>query len=279
MDVTKDQEAILAELKSLSAALGRDTVGGCRPGLVLLRMCSGLELKDWAKLSASPDFREWLALPLDDNPLPYLERIQETIRELSYLTEHDHLTKLSNRAAFDRALKSELDRAHRAGTSLSLAMLDLDNFKRINDDYGHPCGDEVLKGLANAMLDAKRTYDFAARLGGEEFALLLPGVGMAQASIMLERLLASVRSMEIRCPGTAHPIRVTISAGLACTKGKLPVSPEKIVSLADKALYEAKQAGKDQVVRAPIIDLARPPEKTLVRSDEKHFLFTGSKKG
>lgn len=279
MDVTKDQEALLAELKSLRQALGQEAGAGCRSGLVLLRMCSGLGLKDWTKLSASPEFREWLALPLDENPLPCLERIQETIRELSYLTEHDHLTKLSNRGAFDRALKSELDRAHRAGASLSLAMLDLDDFKRINDTFGHPCGDEVLKALSKALLEAKRTYDFAARLGGEEFALLLPGVGMSQASIMLERLLASVRSMEIICPESAAPIRVTISAGLACTKGKLPISPDKLVSLADKALYEAKRSGKDKVVRAPIIDLTRPPEKTLVRSDEKNFLFTGSTKG
>ncbi len=279
MDVTKDKDAILAELKSLREAVRQDAGSKKAPGLMLLRLVSGLGLKDWERIADSQNLQDWLALPLDDDPLPYLRRIQETIRELSYLTEHDHLTKLSNRGAFDRALKSELDRAHRGATSLSLAILDLDDFKKINDAYGHPCGDEVLKAAAQAIYKAKRTYDYAARLGGEEFALILPGVGMTQATAMLDRLLQAVRKLEVHCPGANNAPRVTISAGLACTKGKLPISPERLVGLADKALYQAKSQGKDQVVKAPIIDLAAPPDRTIVRADEKQFLFTGSTKG
>ncbi len=279
MDVTKDKDAILEELNSLREAVRLESSSATTSGLVLMRQFAGLGLKQWETIASRQGFRDWLALPLDDDPLPYLTRIQETIRELSYLTEHDHLTKLSNRGAFDRALKSELDRAHRGATSLSLVILDLDDFKKINDTYGHPCGDEVLKAAAQIIYKAKRTYDYAARLGGEEFALILPGVGMTQAEAMLDRLLQNIRALEVSCPGIQSPVRVTISAGLACTKGKLPISTERIVGLADKALYQAKSQGKDQVVKAPIVDLAAPPDRTIVRADEKKFLFTGLTKG
>lgn len=279
MDVTKNQDAILTEMSSLREAVRLATKSCGVSGLVLMRLFSGLGLREWEIISCKPEFRDWLAMPLDGDPLPYIARIQDTIQELSFLTEHDSLTKLFNRGAFDRTLSSELDRSHRGETSLSLAILDLDDFKKINDSYGHPCGDEALKAVAQALLKAKRTYDYAARMGGEEFALVLPGVGMTQAFAMLERLLQSIRELRINCPGNSEPVRMTISAGLACTKGKLPISPEKLVNLADKALYQAKSQGKDQIVKAPIIDLARPTEKTLVRADEKQFLFTGSTKG
>ncbi len=281
MDLTENQEALLAELKALRRAI-RDReppVPRADSGLVLLRLCSELDLPAWDKLAQTPEFRDWMALPLDDTPLPYLERIQQSLKDLSYLSEHDHLTKLANRAAFDRLLKSELDRAHRAGASLSLAVFDIDDFKKVNDSYGHPCGDKALKSLAKTLTDSKRGYDIAARIGGEEFALILPGIGMARAESMLERLLAEVREVVVACPEVPVEFSITISVGVACTKGKVPVSAEKLFGLADTALYEAKGAGKDRVTTAPIVDLARPPEKTLVRSDEKQFLFTGKTKG
>lgn len=276
------QDEILAELEMLRRLLDAAGKSGSAPdgeGLVLMRLCPDLDLADWEVLSHRKDLRDWLALPLTSNPLPALTRIQRTLRELVFLSEHDPLTKLYNRGAFDRILSAELIRAARAGQSLALVLLDLDDFKVVNDTYGHPCGDRVLETIGALLLAEKRTYDSAARLGGEEFALILPSVGLVRAQMVIERILAAARSLRIVCDGLDTPLHVTISAGLACTKGKMATTREKLYILADEALYEAKATGKDRLVSAPIADLTGPAEKTLVRADEKRFLFTGQTKG
>jgi diguanylate cyclase (GGDEF)-like protein len=207
-------------------------------------------------------------------PLPYLRRIQKTILELAHLSEHDHLTGLSNRAAFERTLAAELERACRNGTSLSLAILDLDDFKAINDAHGHLCGDKVLRRVAEVLSEAKRTYDFAARIGGEEFAMILPGLGLTRSEIVLRRVLAAVAGLRVDCGG--EELRVTLSAGLSCTKGKVPLKRDDLFLPADQALYEAKAQGKNRLAKAPLVDLTRPAEKTLVGAAEKKYLFGGS---
>jgi diguanylate cyclase (GGDEF)-like protein len=276
------QEDILAELETLRCMLSAVEKPACATagdGLVIMRLCSGLDLAEWEALSRRKDLRDWLALPLSADPVPFLTSIQRTLKELVFLSEHDPLTKLYNRGAFERILSAELVRAARAGQSLALVLLDLDDFKAVNDTYGHPCGDRVLETVGALLLAEKRTYDYAARVGGEEFALILPSVGLVRAGMVIERILSAARSLRIICDGEDTPLHVTISAGLACTKGKADVSREKLYALADEALYAAKSAGKDQLVAAPLADLTGPPEKTLVRADEKRFLFTGLTKG
>jgi len=273
-----ERHQILEEIASIRAAIMRKSRGeapGCQQGLIIARLCSGMSLEDWEELVRDGHFLHWLALPLSGDPLPHLERIQRTLEELAHQTRHDPLTGLANRRAFEKNLKMELERAHRSGTSLALAIMDLDGFKAINDTYGHLCGDRVLVGMAGAMLGHKRAYDTAARIGGEEFALILPGSGLAQAESMMERLLSEVRSRRVVCDGVDEPVAFTCSVGLACTKGRIPVSIEQLVDLADKALYEAKAQGKDRIVKAPIPDLFETPKTTLVHAQEKQFLFTG----
>ncbi|MFP5258796.1 MAG: GGDEF domain-containing protein [Acidobacteriota bacterium] len=275
-------EALLAELDALRRILEpMDKPAGAMAGdgMVILRLCSGLSLSDWETLRNRRDLRDWLALPLSADPFPYLTRIQQTLKELVFLSEHDPLTKLYNRGAFERILSAELIRSVRSGQSLALVLLDLDDFKQVNDSYGHPCGDRVLETIGALLAAEKRTYDYAARIGGEEFALILPGVGLVRAEGVITRLIEAVRSLRIVCDGVETPLCVTLSAGLACTKGKCAISRERLYALADEALYTAKSLGKDRLFSAPIADLTAPSENTLVRADEKRFLFTGSTKG
>ncbi|EHJ46461.1 diguanylate cyclase [Solidesulfovibrio carbinoliphilus subsp. oakridgensis] len=280
--IDASHEEMLAELETLRGMLAEMEKPDCATdgdGVVIMRLCSGLSLAGWEALCNHQDLRDWLALPLSANPLPYLSRIQETLKELVFLSEHDPLTKLYNRGAFERILSAELIRSSRAGQSLALVLFDLDDFKAINDTYGHPCGDRVLETIGALLLAEKRTYDTAARVGGEEFALILPSVGLVRAAMVIERIVAAVRSLKIVCDGVDTPLCITISAGLAITKGKMATTLDKLYALADGALYEAKSGGKDRIVAAPIADLTSPPERTLVRSDEKRFLFTGLTKG
>ena len=269
---------ILEEISRLREALqskARYSVDSCRDGLIIVRLFEGLTLSEWEEIMSDGQFLHWLALPASGDPTPHLARIQRTLEELAHQTRHDPLTGLGNRRAFEKHLKMELERAFRSGSTLSLAILDLDNFKTINDTRGHPCGDQVLKAVSGALLGHKRMYDLAARIGGEEFALVLPGSGLVQAESSLERLLEQIRERNVVCDGQADPVRVTCSAGLACTKGRIQLSVERFMDLADKALYEAKARGKDQIAKAPIPDLLETPQATLVHAQEKQFLFTG----
>jgi diguanylate cyclase (GGDEF)-like protein len=201
--------------------------------------------------------------------------LQHTLEELSFLTDHDPLTGLSNRRAFERGLDLEIERAGRSNTTLSLALLDLDDFKAVNDTFGHPCGDQVLVAVADAMQGMKRGYDLAARIGGEEFALILPGAGLMEVQTVIDRLHEAVRALRVDC-GAGRPITTTCSVGVATYRGRLPVSVPEIMTMADRALYQAKGQGKNRTIVLPVHDLAASLKTTLVQSSEKKFLFTGS---
>ncbi len=284
--ICPSHEALAREMEALGRLL-RDF--GCReclddedtnPGrrvVAIARLCRDLPLEEWQKLALTPEFEQWLALPINAEAYPHLLHIQERLESLSFQSEHDPLTELHNRRAFERALKLELQRAERGSVYLSLAIIDMDHFKQVNDRYGHPCGDEVLVALADTLIKNKRTYDLAARLGGEEFALILPGAGPNKAQSMLERLLAVFRETPIRCSGVDEPLHLTFSAGVACTRHKVHIKTGEFMRVADKALYLAKEKGRNNVtvLRAP--REAELPKATMVRAEEKQFLFTGSK--
>jgi diguanylate cyclase (GGDEF)-like protein len=148
----------------------------------------------------------------------------------------DGLTGLHNRSAFDEAIAGEIERSRRFGSDLGLVLMDLDDFKDVNDDYGHPQGDAVLRAVARVLRETSREIDFAARYGGEEFAVLLPGCTLADAQALLERLRR------------AMPEDQTVSAGVACWDGA--ESAEELVGRADAALYRAKRSGRDCLVAA-----------------------------
>lgn len=134
------------------------------------------------------------------------------------------------------------------GKPITLALLDIDRFKRVNDTYGHPVGDEVLKQLAGLLSKASRSDDLAVRLGGEEFGLVLFGADLEDAYHVLERIQSEVRSLYIP-PISWH---LSISAGLA--GGEIPPSMSTVqrwLEQADEALYEAKKAGRDRIYPVP----------------------------
>lgn len=157
----------------------------------------------------------------------------------------DGLTGLANRRCFDRQLRAGLQRMAADGEVLSVALLDLDGFKDINDRYGHAVGDDALRATASILRDQARSGDLPARYGGEEFALLFAGAGLAEAATLAEDLCARVRRYAW---SSLHPeLAVTISVGVATATGSTP-DPEALLAAADENLYRAKHTGKDRVV-------------------------------
>jgi diguanylate cyclase (GGDEF)-like protein len=159
----------------------------------------------------------------------------------------DELTGLFNRRHFNERLGAELARAAREHGNVGLVLLDIDDFKQINDRHGHQAGDDVLRTFARVVRDAVRAGDVPCRTGGEEFAVVLPGAHAAEAARCAERLLAAVRA-EVRGPDGAG---VTASAGVAVAPADAP-SLAGLFRAADGRLLEAKTRGKDRAVLAAL---------------------------
>jgi two-component system cell cycle response regulator len=158
----------------------------------------------------------------------------------------DHLTGLANRRRFERQLEREVARTERYGHPFCLLLLDIDNFKEVNDTYGHEAGDEVLRCVANVIQSGTRGIDTGARIGGDEFAIILPETSLARGLEVAERLRASVSAL-----GASAPCRVTASLGIA----ELPScvrTGEELRAASDAALYDAKRAGRDRAACAPV---------------------------
>jgi diguanylate cyclase (GGDEF)-like protein len=241
----------------------------------VFRLFQGITSDKWKSLSAKHDFSQWLTLPINGDAFPHLKLFQENLERLSYQTEHDALTGLANRRAFDRILDIEIERSKRARTPLSLAIFDLDNFKNVNDSYGHPKGDEVLAGFARKLQETTRRYDLAARFGGEEFALIMAGSGVVKAQRLLTRFLNEFKQIEFKTSDGNGTFNVTCSVGLTCYKGSIDISVKELLELADDALYDAKDSGKDQVKVSKLPFVDNVSKETLVHANEKQFLFGG----
>ena len=173
--------------------------------------------------------------------------LEDVNAKLERLATVDPLTGVWNRRHFLELAGAELDRARRHGRRLSVFLLDLDNFKAVNDGYGHAAGDEVLRAAVTRAREALRTSDQIARYGGEEFAVLLPEADLAGAQIVAERVRAAIADAPVPVDGLAIPI--TGSLGVAEWDGGDP-SIERTLRRADAALYDAKQAGRNRVCLA-----------------------------
>jgi diguanylate cyclase (GGDEF)-like protein len=176
------------------------------------------------------------------------QRNDALIRELEQQVRRDGLTGLSNRAHFIATGRFELERAARYRHPLALLMLDIDHFKRINDSYGHLAGDEVLKAVSRVFEDVVRANDCLARLGGEEFAVLMPETALDPASAAAERLRVAVS--RLRCELQEGVVTPTMSVGVAIAdEGGESLS--SLMRRGDLAMYEAKAQGRNCVVVAP----------------------------
>jgi diguanylate cyclase (GGDEF)-like protein len=196
---------------------------------------------------------------------------REKSAKLEQLSATDALTGIANRRAFEQALDQEWRRTMRHASPLCLLMIDVDYFKRFNDTYGHPAGDECLRSVANVLANnARRAGELAARYGGEEFAVLLPLVDAEEAHKLAERICSEVRRLGMPHEGSEVAGHVTISVGVASVsmisgsqRGAPSDRPEAragvsrpasavLVELADEALYAAKAGGRNRAVSARI---------------------------
>jgi diguanylate cyclase (GGDEF)-like protein len=171
------------------------------------------------------------------------ERLRKQNEELEKLSTSDALTGLHNRRFLTQRLSEELIRSYRHKGSFAVLMADVDEFKKYNDAFGHPAGDEVLKRVASILLSSTRSVDCTARYGGEEFAVLLTDTSSAVAAEVAERIRARVAAQDF--PGR----KITLSIGI----GEFPEhgqTGEEVISAADEALYAAKRAGRNRVVRS-----------------------------
>jgi diguanylate cyclase (GGDEF)-like protein len=164
------------------------------------------------------------------------------VDQLRHMADVDPLTGIANRGTFERTLERELARSSRSGEPVGLVMVDIDNFKKLNDTFGHRTGDDVLRLMTTMLSTQLRTFDTPARYGGEEFGIILPGTDQDTAVMVAERLRKAISEM----PG-ATPI--TVSAGVA-TFPAHAVDAESLVKAADAAMYESKRAGRDRVTCA-----------------------------
>tara|TARA_R110002020_G_scaffold18931_30_gene65554 strand:+ start:852 stop:2216 length:1365 start_codon:yes stop_codon:yes gene_type:complete len=169
-------------------------------------------------------------------------------RELEKRSTHDGLTGVLNRAAFDERLEAEFAGADRHGRPLSLLMVDIDHFKRVNDSYGHQAGDRVLQSVAELFEQATRPGDIVARYGGEEFAIILPDTGEDAALSLAERLRLAVEDAVIAC-GSGIDLHLTVSIGCASREAH-GTTPKALIKAADAALYAAKTTGRNRVSRS-----------------------------
>lgn len=165
---------------------------------------------------------------------------------LKSLATTDPLTGLPNRRLFDQRLEAEWERVSRLGGSFGVVAIDVDHFKKYNDGFGHPAGDECLKLVAAAISASGRAIDTPARLGGEEFAMLLPDVDVSGASAAAERVRQAVEQLKIEHPSNEGGV-VTISVGVALGSAAGTGRPSEVMAAVDRALYEAKARGRNRV--------------------------------
>ncbi|MEA2374384.1 MAG: hypothetical protein QOD53_847 [Thermoleophilaceae bacterium] len=176
--------------------------------------------------------------------------LHETVR-LQAVT--DELTGLYNRSHFHDTLDSEIERSRRFGSDVGLVMLDIDDFKQVNDSFGHPQGDVVLIEVARVLREHSRDIDEPARYGGEELAVILPQTDLGGAELLAERMRSAIEGLRIKRADGGEPLRVTASFGVASLPACAP-DKDGLIAEADAALYRAKRAGKNRVRRGePVI--------------------------
>ncbi len=193
---------------------------------------------------------DYITKPFD--PAELKARVRATLRTkylMDLLAERaliDGLTGLWNRACFEKRLESELSMARRRGRPLSCVMIDVDHFKTINDTYGHPVGDEVLRFLGGLLTAACRTEDIVCRYGGEEFGILLPDASADQALIQADRLRLAI--LDHDAVHHSAPVKIACSFGVA--EAHPTDDGPTLIAFADAALYKAKASGRNRVVRS-----------------------------
>lgn len=199
--------------------------------------------------------------PVGESACPYLGEVVELRQQV--IT--DPLTGLFNVRHFRSSLDHELERTRRTGMVTALMMIDLDHFKRINDEHGHENGNRVLQAVAELLNQQTRRLDICCRYGGEEFAIILPSTELMLAKQVAERFRIALENLDIEL--SDGQVSVTASIGLAMADKREDTSTEKLIEVADACLYESKGKGRNCVTtRIPA------PDESRVNADEKDAL-------
>lgn len=181
-------------------------------------------------------------------------RVVQYQQHLEYQTQVDSLTGLFNRRAFENKMNQEFERSKRYHSPLSVLILDIDNFKTINDTYGHHGGDAALVKISETLRERTRQSDFPSRYGGEEFVLVLPETDQENAALVANKIHESIRTSSF---GTdTRPFTLTVSIGMSSTSARFYADWRDLIADADRALYLAKNSGKDR------IEIWEPKKKT-----------------
>ncbi len=204
-------------------------------------------------------------LPLPVGEIGSPAWLQAVIDALVELSSRDALTGLANRRAFELALGREIDRVARSGEPALLLTLDIDHFKRVNDTWGHNAGDQVLRAVAGALIDSVRPMDLVARVGGEEFAIILPNCASAFGETVAERVRRRVERMPVPVAPNQQ-ITCTVSIGGAFAPQWVRSTAALWVERADQQLYMAKAQGRNLV-------RLEPTAVSVVSNEERRLLF------
>ena len=225
--------------RSLADAVGRLTEDLDAKGLG--RLIRDLAARTEAARATTDAMREQIASSTRE-----IDALKEQLGELRSEAATDALTRLYNRRGFERAAATLLAGRPAGLAGCSVVMGDIDHFKRVNDTYGHLLGDQVLKGVAQVIRTTLAETDLAARFGGEEFAILLPGIGLEDALRVAEKIRGNVTRARVRRQGTNEYLdQISISLGVASATGDETL--EALIERADRALYRAKESGRNRV--------------------------------
>jgi two-component system, cell cycle response regulator len=206
---------------------------------------------------------DYLTKPFDPQELHARLRVGQRIldlqdsllaaqEELRFRASHDALTSVSNRGTILETLQREHSRQLRAGGSFGIIMVDLDHFKKINDTYGHLCGDAVLQEAARRMTSSVRAYDAVGRYGGEEFLIVVPAADSVATLAVAERIRRAFETKPVVTQDS--DVRITASLGVAVSTVASPLHPELLLRHADEALYRAKERGRNRSELAPLTE-------------------------
>jgi len=223
--------------------------------IVFLSTESVLATQQGAMQTGADDF---LQKPIADADLVLAVKLRaERFRELSALIRQDSLTGLLNHVAFKLRLEAEIDRAQRGAPPPAFAILDIDQFKQVNDRHGHPAGDRVLQSLAQLLQWRLRKSDVAGRYGGEEFALTLPTTSLTAAISIVDELREHFARLRFISP--QGEFSCTFSAGVSDCPAERSMA--EVIRAADEALYRAKRSGRNRVEVVPTQEGARSPAR------------------
>ncbi len=244
------------DISAFEVAEATSTEAGAADFLGRLRLTKKDLTPVWISITA-----RCLRDPVTNNPQEYVLVMRDIAErkvleeKLSALAMTDDLTGLWNRRAFDQALRREWKRTAREESQLSLLLLDLDHFKPLNDQYGHPLGDECLAAVASAVSDTVRATDVVCRWGGDEVAIILPATDSVGAVRTAEKVRSAVEVLRFRpSKNPSESVFVTASIGVATAMPQPDgtiTAPHDLLLAADKALYKAKREGHNRVVMAP----------------------------